>query len=195
MKGAGRLTQIWVHWCQASMSPQHSPRPSILSKVTFSGSLSTGLRHGNILASQIHSVLPAPRFQTSHWNFKISANHSYPNQNAPLASRSVGFLLNCRCGPLTIGGAFISTRLTSSGRVITFGISFCLSYKSLEFRPKKPRPRMNVLQTSLSVRRPSGLGREGGAVCGDMIFSSALCLWSQGSGPPPASWREDYGVF
>lgn len=54
---------------------------------------------------------------------------------------------------------------------------------------------MNVLQTSLFVTRPSGLGREGGAVCSDMILSLALCPWSQGPGPHPAARWEDYGIF
>lgn len=55
---------------------------------------------------------------------------------------------------------------------------------------------MNLLQSSLSVKRPSWLGEEGGAACSDRIFLVfALYLWSQRSGSHPAVQKRRLWYF
>ena len=121
MKGTGRLTQTWGHKCQASMSPRHSPRLAILS--TFSGSLSVCLTCEEIDWPLKFIQSSPPPFSNLTPKCKISANHPDPRQKAP------PFLfcwfptkLQLRAAHHMQGIHF--NHLTSSGRVITFGISF-----------------------------------------------------------------------
>lgn len=67
--------------------------------------------------------------------------------------------------------------------------------QNFEFCPKT-RQWMNLLQSSLSVKRPSWLGEEGGVACSDRIFLGfALYLWSQRSGSHPAVQKRRLWYF